>query len=68
MTREQALERLRALVAEQGALLDTLTPEQAAARVWRPGGRSMEDLAAEFARTRCRLPLTRTYPAEEGSG
>ena len=56
-TREQVLDDLRALVAEQGAILDTLTPEQAAARVWKRGGPSMSELAEEFARTRCRLPL-----------
>ena len=55
-TREQALEELSALVAEQGAVLDSLTPEQAAARVWKRGGPSMSELAEEFARTRCRLP------------
>lgn len=56
-TRAQALHDLRLIVAEQGAILDTLSPEQAAARVFRPGGPSLEALAAEFANSRCRLPV-----------
>lgn len=66
-TREQALDDLRALVAEQGAILDTLTPEQAAARVWKQGGPSLSELAEKFARTRFRLPLpsSASLPEEE---
>ena len=54
-TREQALDDLRRIVAEQGRVLDTLTPEEAAERAYRPGGPSRAELAAEFAETRCRL-------------
>lgn len=54
ITREQALADVRAIVAEQGAILDTLTPAQAAERAYRPGGPSLADLADTFAATRYR--------------
>lgn len=56
-TREQALDDLRRIVAEQGAILDRLTPMEAAQRAFRPGGPSLEELASEFAQTRCRLSV-----------
>lgn len=55
LTREQALSEVSALVVEQGRILDTLTPAQAAERAWRPGGPSREDLASRFAAERCRV-------------
>lgn len=54
VTREEALERLREFVAEQGRILDRLTPEQAARRAYRPGGPSVTELADEFSQTRWR--------------
>lgn len=54
-TREQALNEARRIVAEQGAILDTLTPMEAAQRAYKPGGPSVEEIAEKFALTRCRL-------------
>lgn len=57
ITRDQAFADLARMVAEEGAILDTLTPEQAAERAWHPGGPSKEDIAAKFAAERCRVPI-----------
>lgn len=54
-TLEQALSEVSALVVEQGRILDTLTPAEAAARAWRPGGPPPEQIAQRFAATRCRV-------------
>jgi hypothetical protein len=54
-TRAEALRDVAMLVAEQGAILDSLDPLQAAGRAWHRGGPSVDEIAARFARERCRL-------------
>jgi hypothetical protein len=53
ITKELALAQVAEIVAEQGAILDTLTPEQAAERAWYPGGPSRTEIAARFAAEYC---------------
>jgi anti-sigma factor ChrR (cupin superfamily) len=47
-TREQALRDLGDLVAEIGAVIERLTPEEAARRAWHPGGPSVDVLADQI--------------------
>lgn len=44
VSKELALEEVAVMVSEQAAILDSLTPRQAAERAWTPGGPSLEEL------------------------
>lgn len=43
-TREQALEDLGRVVADEMAIVAKLTPREAAERAWHPGGPSVDEL------------------------
>ncbi|MGN7861490.1 hypothetical protein ACTJI8_12995 [Microbacterium sp. 22303] len=45
-SKEQALREVAEIVAEEAAIIRTLTVRQAAERIWYPGGPSMEELIA----------------------
>lgn len=51
-TREQALEGLGRVVAEEAAATASLTPREAAERAWHPGGPSVEDLTEQIRAAR----------------
>lgn len=52
--KRRALHEVAQMVREQGAILDTLTAQEAAQRAWHPGGPSVEELV-QFAIARgCR--------------
>ena len=42
--KRRALHEVAQMVREQGAILDTLTAQEAAERAWRPGGPSVDEL------------------------
>lgn len=44
----RALAAVAQIVAEEGAILDTLTPDEVAARAWHPGGPTREVIAERF--------------------
>ena len=48
--REQALRDLAGVVAEEIAIIRTLTPREAAERAWHPGGPSVDELEQYAAR------------------
>lgn len=48
-TKEQALADLGRVIADEMAIVATLTPRQAAERAWHPGGPSVDDLEALIA-------------------
>ena len=51
-TREQALQDLGRVVAEEMAIVAQLTPLEAAQRAWHPGGPSVEELADQITASR----------------
>lgn len=50
-TKEQALREVGLIVVEVAAIVRTLTPEQAAERVWRPDGLPLDELTEQIRAT-----------------
>lgn len=58
-SKEQALADLARVVADEVAIIATLTPMQAAERAWHPGGPPLEELVETISEFRARFSLDR---------